>query len=228
MKSKVYHLKIYSISRFFISMMIILLTGSFLLLDYLPHTVNEIISIALFIVVFIGSFYFATLLGMGKISVHLNENGINHIWQRKFILSREKNFLIPWELVDNYVFEEDRTFDSFIINLTNKTRYKINRLNMFPIKDDFGKLIKDFPKISNEFKKIQTSSQEVTLIKEGESVFATKSFRWAFYFLVFGFLFLLVLKILNPDFGTRWSSLGVIGSGLGFYGLRMKRHKNKK
>lgn len=140
MKDKVYHIKIHSISRFIISMITIFLTCVFLLVDNIPHTDNEIISISIFIALFIGSFYLATLIGMAKISVHLNEEGITHIWQRKFILSREKNFLIPWEMVDNYVFEEDRTFDSFIINLTNKTRYKISQLNMLPIKDDFKKL----------------------------------------------------------------------------------------
>jgi hypothetical protein len=69
---------------------------------------------------------------MGKAKVVFTQEGIQHIWERRFILSWEENFIIPWNLVDNYVFQEDRTFDSFIINLTNKTRYKVNRLNVLP------------------------------------------------------------------------------------------------
>ena len=227
MKERVYYLRIHSISRFLISMMTLLISSLLLLVEILPHSDNQIIFATLFIVAFICSFYLATLLGMGKIKVHLNEKGIAHIWQRKFIFSRGKNFLIPWEMVDNYVFEEDRTFDSFIVNLTNKKRYKISQLNMFPIKDDFKKLIKNFPKMSNELKQRQTSSQEMTLIKEGESFYASKSFRWFFYFMAFGFLILFFAKVINTEFKTTWGTLGVLGSALVFYGLRMKRHRNK-
>ena len=87
-------------------------------------------------------------------------------------------------MVDNYVFQEDRTFDSFIINLTNKTRYKVNRLNVFPIKDDFKRLVKEFPKLSNEFKNGIVPEIETKRIKEGESIYASKSFRWSILFFV--------------------------------------------
>jgi hypothetical protein len=140
-------------------------------------------------------------------------------------LSWEKNFIIPWNLVDNYVFHEDRTFDSFIINLTNKTRYKVNRLNVLPIKDDFNRLVKDFPRLSNDYKNELDSDTESKSIKEGESIYASKSFRWVFYFLLTGFLILALTKVFNPDSGTTWSSLGVIGSGVLFYGMMIKDKK---
>jgi hypothetical protein len=226
MKERVYHLKIHSISRFIIAMIIILLSSTFLILDKLPRTDNEIISMIQFLAVFVASFYLANLIGMGKVKVLFNEEGLIHIWQRRFFLSWEKNFKIPWNIVDNYLLEEDRTFDSFIINLTNKTRYKISRLNILPIKDDFEKLVKDFPKLSNEYKNGLTSSDNTTLIKKGESMYASKSFKWAFYFLSLGFLTLVLTKIFDTDFETTWSSLGVIGSGLIFYGLMIKRQRN--
>ena len=206
-------------------MIVILLSSIFLILDKLPRTDNEIITIIQFLAVFMTSFYFAHLIGMGKAKVLFTDEGLVHIWQRRFILSWEKNFKIPWSIVDNYVFQEDRTFDSFIINLTNKTRYKINRLNILLINDDFIRLVKDFPRLSNEYKNGLTPDNKTKPIKEGESIYASKSFRWIFYFMSAGYLVLVLTKVFNPDSETRWSALGVIGSGLFFYGLMIKGQK---
>lgn len=226
MRQREYQIKIYSISRFIIALIVILCTLSILMVDYLPRTENEIISIIQFFAIFMTSFYLANLIGMGKVKIVFTQEGIQHIWERRFILSWEKNFKIPWNLVDNYVFQEDRTFDSFIINLTNKTRYKVNRLNVLPIKDDFKRLVKEFPRLSNEFKSGIDSKFETKPITKGESIYASKSFRWVFYFMLTGFLFLGLTKVFNPDSGTTWSSLGVIGSGVLFYGLMIKGKKN--
>ena len=132
-------------------------------------------------------------------------------------MSRENNLKITWDKIDNYVFQEERTFDSFIINLTINTKYKIDKLNIFPINDDFDKLVKDFPKLSNEFKEATASNNKAT-ITEGESIYASKAFKWIFYFMLGGFIILLTGKILNSESGITWSSLGVIGCGILFYG----------
>ncbi len=219
MRQREYKIKVHSIVRFMIAWIGILLSSIILIFDNLPQSDSEIISIIQFLAVFVTSFYLAHLIGMGKAKVVLTQEGINHIWERRFILSWEKSFRVPWNLVDNYVFQEDRTFDSFIINLTNKTRYKVNRLNVLPIKDDFNRLVKDFPRLSNDYKNGLDSDTEIKPIKEGESIYASKSFRWVFYFLLAGFLILALTKVFNPNSGTTWSSLGVIGSGVLFYGM---------
>ncbi|MPQ49304.1 hypothetical protein GCQ56_20100 [Marinifilum sp. N1E240] len=219
MKNREYRIKVHSIVRFIIAMIGILVSSLILINDHIPQPDSEIISIIQFLAVFVTSFYLAHLIGMGKAKVVLTQEGIQHIWERRFILSCEKSFNIPWNLVDNYVFQEDRTFDSFIINLTNKTRYKVNRLNVLPIKDDFNRLVKDFPRLSNDYKNGLDSDTKIKPIKEGESIYASKSFRWVFYFLLVGFLILALTKVFNPDSGTTWSSLGVIGSGVLFYGM---------
>lgn len=133
-------------------MIVALSSLSVLMVEYLPRTENQLISVLQFLAILLISFYIANHIGIAKVKVIFSTEGIIHIWIRRFLLSWEKNIKISWDLVDNYVFQEDRTFDSFIINLTNKTRYKINKQNIFPIKDDFEKLVKDFPKLSNEYK----------------------------------------------------------------------------
>ena len=225
MEKREYRIKVHSIFRFILAMIGFLISSILLIIDNLPKPDSEIISIIQFLAVFVTSFYLAHLIGMGKAKVVFTQEGIQHIWERRFILSWEKNFIIPWNLVDNLVFQEDRTFDSFIINLTNKTRYKVNRLNVLPIKDDFNRLVKDFPRLSNDYKNGLDSETEIKSIKEGESIYASKSFRWVFYFLLTGFLILALTKLFNPDSRTTWSSLGVIGSGVMFYGMMILGQK---
>jgi hypothetical protein len=228
MEQKEYHIKIYSISRFIIPMIVLIPTLSILDVDYLPETENKIISTLRFIVILIVSFLVARRVGSAKVKVILSIEGVAHVWISRFILSWEKNINIPWSIVDSYVFHEDRTFDSFIINLNNKTRYKINKLNIFPINDDFKKLVRDFPKLSNEYRNIIPIDNQTIKIKQGESLYTSKSFKWVFYFLLALFLVLLLTKVFNPNSGSTWSSLAIIGSGLLFYGgmiLEKKRNK---
>jgi hypothetical protein len=98
-------------------------------------------------------------------------------------------------------------------------------LNMLPIKDDFKKLVKEFPRLSNEYRNGITTNTDTVMINEGESIYASKSFKWIFYFLSAAFLALLLTKVFNPNSETTWSSLGVIGSGLMFYGVMIKGQK---
>lgn len=123
MKQKEYQIRIYSISRFTIAMIVVLCSLSILMVDYLPKPEYKIISILQFIAIIIISFYLANRIGRAKVKVIFTIEGMLHVWVRRFFFSWERNIKIPWHLVDNYVFQEDRTFDSFIIHLTNKTRY---------------------------------------------------------------------------------------------------------
>lgn len=225
MNQREYNIKIHSPSRFIIAMSVLLCSGSILIMDYLPRIESEFISIIQFLAIFVTSFYLANQIGMAKAKVIFTEDAFVHIWERRFFLSWEKNFKIPWNIVDNYVFQEDRSFDSFIINLTIKRRYKINKLNVFPIRDDFKKLVKDFPRLSNEFRKGTLANNDTSLIKVGETIYASKSFKWGFYFMSVGFLVLVLTNLFIPESKTAWGSLGIIGSALLFYGLMIKGQK---
>ena len=225
MNSRVYHIKIHSISRFFIAWIAILVSSMILMKEYTPRIENEIISFLQFLAVFVTSVYLAHLIGMAKAKVTFTEQGFIHIWKRRFLFSWEKDIRLPWEIVDNYLFHEDRTLDSFYINLTTKKRYKINQLNVLPINDDFKKLIKDFPILSNKYKTGTATNIETQTIKEGKSIYANKGFKWILYVFTLGFIILLLTKILNPESETTWSSLGVIGTGLMFYGAMIMEKK---
>lgn len=228
MMQREYHIKIYSIGRFVVAFSVALSLSIILLTNHNFHIENKIFSILLFLGIFATSFYVALLVGTAKAKIIFTEEAFIHIWEKNFFFSTGRDIKIPWCIIINYVFEEDRNFDRFIINLTTNKRYKINKFTMIPIKDDFNKLVKDFPKLANEYMKKSISDNDITansdvpLIYKGESFYASRHFRWIFYFMTVIFFVLLLTKMFNSESSIRWSSLGLIGCGLLFYGFKMR------
>lgn len=222
--SKEYHIKIYSISRLIISFLLIQGIAIALFADYIADLENRLLSTFIIIVFFITTFYLSSLIGQAKIKLVFTKDALLHIWERRFLFSWEKDVTIPWTTVDNYVFEKDRTWDSFIINLSTKMRYKIDRLNIIPITDDFDKFKKDFPQLSNKLKKeIKIdSNSNLKLIEEGKNKYANKSFRQSLYILSIAFFILCIVKVINSGKLTSLWSLGVIGSAIAYYWSMLK------
>lgn len=227
MRQRQYKINIHSISRFIIAMIVVLCSLSFLLVEYFPRFENQFLSFLQFVPILVISLYVANKIGTAKIEVIFTSEAIIHIWERRFILSWESDIKIPWDIVDNYVFQNDRTFDSFIINLKNNKRYKIDRQNMFPIKDDFKKLVKEFPRLSNDYRNRKISDNYKFKIILGKSIHDSKFFKWNFYLLLTGFILLILIKVFIPNSSSTWGILGALGSALLFYGTMIQRQKKK-
>jgi hypothetical protein len=218
----------HSIVRFVFVITLLLCSVGFLAKSYLPPPESKMITILQFAIVFILTTYFTHLITLAKARVILTEEGIKHIWERRFILSWEKNFIIPWNLVENYVFHQDRTFDSFIINLKNKRRYKINRLNIFPIRDDFYELVNNFPRLADEYKNFGSKTGRITpSIKHGDSIYSGIAFKVVLYIMAGILLILVATKILNPASQMNWATIGFLGFGVLFYGTMIMQQKRK-
>ena len=230
MKPKEFKIKIYSMNRFIISFVISFCTLAFLQKEFGLWGNNKLINVFLFLFELILSFYIANKIGQAKAKVIFTEEAFLHIWMRKFFLSFEKNIKITWNLIDNYVYDVDRAFDSFTINLKNNTRYQIKRLNFFTINDDFDKFRKNFPILANQYKNqtlIETDS-EAKKIEEGESIYSTKGFKRGFYLGLVLFIILIVFILTTPNSKPNWTNLGIIGSALGFYFMQIKLSKKSK
>lgn len=149
---KEYNVTIYSTSRFVIASAVILCSFSIFFKNNFPKQ-EGFSSFLLFTGILISSLLLARLVSVATIKVVFTEETFLHIWKRRFILSREKDIEIPWTMVEKCYFESFRTVDSIVVNLKNKTKYKINRQNFFPDNDDFRKLSEDFPKFIKSIKK---------------------------------------------------------------------------
>ncbi len=221
MNSKEFHITIYSISRFIIAFIAILLPLG-LLTDRLPKTVNGVIFILGFAAALILIFFVACWIARAKAKVIFTEEAFLHIWEKRFFLSFEKDIEIPWSKVDDYVFMPDRFFDSFIINLIPDGRYKITKISILP-EDDFEKLHAEFPLWANRCLKQNAPEGEAREIKKSGGFYATKEFRWIVYILSAGFICLVAAASIFSDRGTNWGGLGVIGCALVFYLLMIRR-----
>ena len=219
MKTKDYHIIIYSISRFIISFIITWITIFYLISDFLADIENRILYTLITLGTLVASFYFSSLIGQARIKLVFTKEALLHVWESHYWFSWEKDISIPYEIIDTYVFEEDRTWDSFIINLTTKMRYKIDRLNIIPAKDDFDELVKDFPHLSNHFKEGAELSQDIAFnsIKEGASKYQSKSYKQGMYILSIAFIILCILKITSSGKLAGLLSLGVLGSAIAYY-----------
>lgn len=227
MRSRVYQINIHSQLRFLVALIGTFPLSVFFIKMILPKFESDIFIFLLILVAFIISFYLSYHLGLGKAKIVFDEEGLHHILEHRFIFSSEKNHLIPWNTIDSYTFQEDRTFDSFIINLIDNRRYKIDKMNILPIKDDFNQLVKDFPKLSNDYKN-RSSDSETKLIKEGKSIYASKMFNLFLYFLSIGFLVLFLNKMFYPKSSISWASLSLIGSFVFYYWIMKSKKKQNE
>ena len=232
MKPKEFHITIYSISRFIITYAVVVIIFFFLLLDYVPKEANTIVILVSTLVLFSVSFYLARLVGSAKIKIVFTEEAFLHIWERKFLFSSEKDIKISWDIMDDYVFERERGFNSFIINLTINQRYKINKQTFFPFKDDFDKFRRSFPVLANRYlannyRNQTIPEEEIKKIKRGESFFASQEFKWIYYAMIVGFTAIVIGLIIFPNSATNKGSLMILASTLVFYGIMLKT-KNKK
>jgi len=221
MEQTEFKITIYSISRFIISLVVIMCT-LFILFSYIPLEKNKIISAIKFLFAISISIYFANLLGRAKVKLVFTQEAFLHIWGKKYIFCFEKNIKIPWNTMENYVFEAERTFDSFIIILNNKRRYKINRINFLPIKDDFKKFRKLFPSLANHYLKQEDESKK---IEKGVNFYSTKEFKNMYYIIAIPFIILVLFSIFSPKVSLNLGGLSMIAFVLLFYGLQIRNNK---
>lgn len=163
-------------------------------------------------------------LSSGKIEISLTSDCFKHVWIKRFIFNREKDIIIKWNQIIDYAFEDDRGIDTFKMSLINKMRYRILRLSYFTSKDDFNKFSIQFPTYINEIN-LTYESQEVpnSIIIVGKSKYEQKSFKLVIVLMTLIFFILLVSKIMKPESGSSWASLGIIGTGLFFYWSKIYR-----
>lgn len=226
MEPKEFKIQVHSITRF-IFLWWAIMCSLFLLLDKFTPKIESEFVFAIQTITIIGiSVFSAHLLGRGKLKIVLSEKGLSHIWEQRFIFSREKSFIINWDLIEDFYFQEDRIFNSFILNLKIKKRYEINRLNLIPLNDDYKELERDFSSLSNTYKNCYKTSEIVSKpIKKGKSVYQERGMKAVFFVMLAIFIFLFINKLLDTQDGSTWPALAVIGSGLIFFGTMVYEKK---
>lgn len=191
---------------------------SIYLMTLIPREWPSFVNFGTVAILFFAPILPVTILSRGKIKIELTDEAFRTIWVKRFFLSRESNIELGWDRIINYVNQEDRGLDSFRLTLTNNQQFKFYRYTYFPQKDDFQKFLTQFPKFINSI-----SHSNSVAIEKGKTDFQTKSFKWLLIILTLIASGLLINKIINPNSGMSWPTLGVILTGILFYWNQAKK-----
>lgn len=165
---------------------------------------------------------FASKISMGTIRVEIDESGFGHRWTKRFIFSSAIDIHLTWNIMIDYFFEKDRSFDRFQITLENSRRYRFYRQNMWPMKDDYEKFQKDFP---SQISKFEAYSEHAII--RGKTIYEEKGFKWVLIFMSLAVLLLIANAVFEKGNTANSAAIGMLAAGVGFYWLqvRMKRRK---
>ncbi|KQC33855.1 hypothetical protein AAU57_11320 [Nonlabens sp. YIK11] len=122
------------------------------LVEFLPFSKYQWSSFILFILVVVPAYLGSRYLALGKIKVLLSDKGLAHFWEKRFILSWQKNFKISKHRLVRCHIKEERLFDIIQIDLDDKKRYSISRIVLYGKQNDFYRLANDLHSIINTLK----------------------------------------------------------------------------
>jgi hypothetical protein len=187
----------------------------------IPSDWPDVVNFITIAVLFFAPIIPITIFSRGKIKIELTEESFRTIWIRRFFLGKDPNIELTWNRIIDYVNQEDRGIDSFRLTLTDNQQFKFYRYTYYPQNDDFDKFLTQFPKF---IKTVNLGDQKS--IEEGRTEFQTRSFKWILSILTILAVGLLVNALMNPNSGTRWTTFGVIFSGIIFYWIQATRKTN--
>ncbi len=219
---KIYKIHIHSQVTFFVIMMAIILPGMFTLATYLSKDINRIILFVACTGVLALAIYLASRFSMVKVKIELDESGFKHEWTKKFLFSRESDIHLSWDQILDYFFEEDRSFDKFQITLPNKQLYRFHRQNLWPMKDDFDKFQRDFPR---QIRKIESASEQNII--RGKTIYEEKGFKWVLIVMSIFVGLLFLNAMFNESTTTNWGIIGMLAAAVGFYWIRVRMKREK-
>ena len=191
---------------------------SIYLMNRIPSDWPELLNFVAIAILFFSPIIPVTILSRGKIRIELTEYAFRTIWIKRFFLSKEPDVELHWNRVIDYVNQEDRGLDSFRLTLTNNQQFKFYRYTFFPQRDDFEKFIHQLPTF---LQRVDLADKRT--IKRGKTEFQTRSFKWVLIGMTILAAGLLINTLINPDSGTRWTTIGVIFSGILFYLMQANR-----
>ena len=212
MNSKTYRITICSPIRFIVTLSLLITAGMLVAGMYMPRFSSDgFLNWMVLLLIFIFMYYLAYLFSRAKVEIQLTEQGLIHRWEKNFLLSKNKEIRIPWEMIDSYQYESDRNCDSFIIFLNNGMKYEISRNNLIndlrffskgieTSHNDFNRLSVDFQEVANFYKKQKHPGTSPVTYNKKNGFYKSKVFKWMLVVIAIvltGYLLLFYFNELN-------------------------------
>lgn len=137
------------------------------------------------------AFYLPRHTATADIEITLDDEGIKRKWLRQFILHNKSDIGFKWNEIADYVFQPDRQFDQFKLNLKDGTKFKFYHNNDHDSKDDFQQFLSDFIKCVEQLNNADDDKKND--IKLGKTIYET---TWGLVLAVFTLIMLIGLPIM--------------------------------
>jgi len=180
------------------TLLITLFGGAFLLHELLPRGSNFSILPVIGLMAF--ALFIQRYISKAQVEITLGDDNLSIRWVSQFIFHRRPDMEFSLNDIESYKYQEDRNFDLFKLTLKDGTELKFWH-STFIMKDDFEKLVFDFPsKVEKHNKIIQRQSGRTdtekkpqkaeTIIKKEKTIFENELAPF-----VAGFAILVVIAV---------------------------------
>jgi hypothetical protein len=225
-RPKEYTIVIHSKSRFYSFLLLSSAAISplgILASEMIDHVAFQSVALFSFLVI---CYFFARWISKGSARIVMTDKTISHYWTKRFWFSKDADLTFSWKEVKSFGHSSDRFFDRLELNLSNRTRYQIQRLGFGRKTDDFNRLMEELPTLICEIDARILDNAHNRYLDTKDPL--PRKILMRFMVLVgLLFLFMLISKVFIPDSKMNWTGICVTGSMILAYLIYLKFSHHK-
>lgn len=192
---------------------------------------QPLIFVLFFAPIILLAFYLPKYTSVALIEISIDENGITKRWLKQFPFRKKSNEVVKWNEIKNYIFQPDRQFDKFRLNLKSGKKFVFYHNNDHDEKDDFRLFLFDFiTKV--EIINTQENSSSREKIKLGKTIYETTGGLILAFLSIFVLVGLPILYIFSPHKESiKTSNIFILASsyiGAMYYIIQVYIHRKKR
>jgi hypothetical protein len=141
------------------TLMVTMFGGVFLAIKFLPK--GDTISIISVVFLLVLAFFLQRFTSTALVEVILTKNDISIRWLSQYIFHKYPDRTILLSDIETYKYQPDNNFDLFKLTMKDGSELKLWHFAL-TFKDDFDKLVMDFPQLVNSFNKRVTAKEHTS------------------------------------------------------------------
>lgn len=173
------------------------------------------------------AFYLPRFTATADIEITIDNDGIKRRWMRKFIFHNNEDEEYKWTEIADYVFQPDRQFDQFKMNLKDGTKFKFYHNNDYDSKDDFRKFLSNFVERVEQINNVDNN--KLNDIKLGKTIYET---FWGLILALIAVIMIIGIPIILFAFPTKktpnYAMLGVAYIGAIYFVIQVYIHRKRR
>lgn len=189
-----------------LTLMVTMFGGVLLAIKFLPK--GNTISVISVIFILLLAFFLQRFTSTALVEVKLTKNDISVRWLSQYIFHKYSDQTILLSDIETYKYQPDNNFDLFGITMKDGSEIKLWHFAL-TFKDDFDRLVMDFPQLVNSFNKrvtkkayphadIPQTDKEPLTIKRAATIYESGGVVFIAAFAVIVIIALPLILYFNP------------------------------